>query len=102
MHKTRVMTVAATLILVTSVALATQDDAATVGWLLREIATARGLSASTEAGAAEVLTAAGIALPRLDPAKRLTDHDVVAIGTSLGISTTTRTPDAPFTKSRAR
>src|SRR5512145_1915595 len=103
MHKFRLIwTVAATLVVVAPAALATQDDSPTVGWLLREIATTRGLSAPTEAGAAEVLAAAGIAVPSLDPAKQLTDHDVVAIGKSLGISTTTQTPDAPFTKSRAR
>jgi hypothetical protein len=102
-HKNRIIwTVAATLLVVAPAALAIQDDSATVGWLLREIATARGLSAPTEAGAAEALKAAGIAVPSLDPAKQLTDHDVVAIGKSLGISTTTRTPDAPFTKSRSR
>jgi hypothetical protein len=102
-HKFRlVLTVAATLLVVAPAALATQDDSPTVGWLLREIATARGLSAPTEAGAAEVLEAAGIAVPSLDPAKQLTDHDVVAIGKSLGISTTTQTPGAPFTKSRAQ
>jgi len=82
--------------------LATQDDSATVGWLLREIAAARGLSVPTEAGAAEVLRTAGVAVPSLDPAKPLKEGDVVAIGRSLGISTTTRTPDAPVSKSRAR
>ena len=103
MHKFRLIwVVAATLLVVAPAALATQEDSPTVGWLLREIATARGLSAPTEAGAAEVLEAAGITVPSLDPAKQLTDHDVVAIGKSLGISTTTQTPDAPFTKSRAR
>ena len=97
-----IWTVAATLLVVAPAALATQDDSPTVGWLLREIAAARGLSAPTETGAAEVLEAAGIAVPSLDPAKQLTDHDVVAIAKSLGISTTTQTPDKPFTKSRAR
>ena len=102
-HKHRIiLAVATTLLLVAPAALATQDDSATVGWLLREVATARGLSAPTEAGAAEALKAAGIAVPSLDPAKQLTDRDVVAIGKSLGINTTTRTPDAPFTKSRGR
>ena len=101
-HKFRlVCTIAATL-LAAPAALATQDDSPTVGWLLKEIATARGLPAPTDAAAAEALEAAGIAIPSLDPAKRLTDHDVVAIGRSLGINTTTQTPDAPFTKSRAR
>ena len=102
-HKHRIIwTVAAALLVVAPAALATQDDSATVGWLLKEIATARGLSAPTEAGSAEALKAAGIAVPSLDPAKQLTERDVVAIGKSLGISTTTRTPDGPFTKSRGR
>ena len=102
-HKQRIIsTVAATLLFVAPGALAAQDDSATVGWLLREIATARRLSAPTEAGAAQALKAAGIAVPSLDPAKQLTERDVVAIGKSLGIDATTRTPDAPFTKSRGR
>jgi acyl-CoA synthetase (NDP forming) len=102
-HKHRIIsTVAATLFFVAPAALAAQDDSATVGWLLKEIASARGLSAPTEAGSAETLKAAGIAVPSLDPAKQLTERDVVAIGQSLGIDVTTRTPDAPFTKSRGR
>ncbi|HJQ99156.1 MAG TPA: hypothetical protein VJ826_12665 [Candidatus Polarisedimenticolaceae bacterium] len=102
-HKHRIIsTVAATLLFVAPAALAAQDDSATVGWLLREIAAARGLSTPTEAGAAGALQAAGIALPSLDPAKSLTERDVVAIGKSLGINATTRNPDAPFTKSRGR
>jgi hypothetical protein len=92
--------VAAALLVETSVALAAQDDSATVGWLLREIAIARGLSAPTETGAAQVLEAAGVAVPSLDPAKPLTEQDVVAIAKPFGIDTTTRTPNAPFTKSR--
>jgi hypothetical protein len=101
-HKFRLIWTIAAMLLAAPAALATQDDSPTVGWLLKEIATARGLPAPTEAGAAEALEASGIEIPSLDPAKRLTDHDVVAIGNSLGISTTTQTPDAPFTKSRAR
>ena len=102
-HKHRIIsTVAATLLFVAPAALAAQDDSATVGWLLREIASARGLSAPTEAGSAETLNAAGIAVPSLDPAKQLTERDVVVIGKSLGIDVTTRTPDAPFNKSRGR
>jgi hypothetical protein len=49
-----------------------------------------------------VLKAAGVSLPSLDAAKPLTEQDVVAIAKSLGISTTTRAPDAPFNKSRGR
>ena len=94
--------VAATLLFVTPAALAAQDESATVGWLFKEIAAARGLPAPTEAGAAEALRAAGIAVPSLDSSKQLTERDVVAIGQSLGISATTRNPDAPFNKSRGR
>ena len=102
-HKHRIIsTVAATLLFLAPATLAAQDDSATVGWLLREIATARGLSAPTEAGAAEALKTAGIAVPSLDPAKQLTERDVVAIGRSLDINATTRHPDAPVTKSRGR
>ena len=102
-HKHRIiLTVAATLLVVAPAALAAPDDSATVGWFLREIATSRGLPAPTEAGAANALKAAGIAVPALDPAKPLTDQDVVAIGRSLGIHATTSSPNAPFTKSRGR
>ena len=97
-----ISTVAAALLVGTSVTLAAQDDSATVGWLLREIAITRGLSAPTEAGAAQVLKAAGVALPSLDPAKSLTEQDVVAIAKSFGIDAKTRNPNAPFTKSRGR
>jgi len=95
-----IWSVAAALLVVASVAFAAKDDSATVGWLLREIAIARGLSAPTEAGAARALGAAGVSIPSLDPAKSLTEQDVVAIAKSFGIDVTTRTPDAPFTKAR--
>src|SRR5512145_1630174 len=81
---------------------APQDDKATVGWFLKEIATARGLSAPTEAGAAQVLRTAGIDVPSLDPAKELTEQDAVAIGDSLGVTTTTQNPDATLSRTRAR
>jgi hypothetical protein len=97
-----ISTVAATLLFVAPAALAAQDDSATAGWFLREIAAARGLPSPTEAGAGSALRAAGIAVPSLDPAKPLTERDVVAIGKSVGINATTRRPDAPFTKSRGR
>jgi|KBSSwiStaDraftv2_1062776.scaffolds.fasta_scaffold82995_3 hypothetical protein len=101
MHRFRLISiVAAALLFGTSVTLAAQDDSATVGWLLREIAITRGMSAPTEAGAAQVLKAAGVALPSLDPAKSLTEQDVVAIAKSFGIDAKTRNPNAPFTKSR--
>ena len=93
-------TVAAALLVVAPAALAVQDDAATAGWFLREIAIARGLSAPTEGEAAAVLARAGMNVPSLDPAKPLTEQDVVAIGKSFGISATTRSPNAPVTKSR--
>ena len=95
-----IWSVAAALLVVASVAFAAKDDSATVGWLLREIAIARGLSAPTEAGAARALGAAGVSIPSLDPAKSLTEQDVVAIAKSFGIDAKTRNPNAPFTKSR--
>ena len=95
--------IAAMLLAVAPVSLAApQDDKATVGWFLKEIATARGLSAPTEAGAAQVLRTAGIDVPSLDPAKELTEQDAVAIGESLGVTTTTQNPDATLSRTRAR
>src|SRR5262245_24498131 len=98
MHRFRLMwIVAAALFVAAPAARAAQDDSATVGWFLREIAIARALPAPTEAGAAGVLKAAGVSLPSLDPSKALTEQDVVAIGKSFGINSTTRAPNAPFT-----
>ena len=80
---------------------APQGEKATAGWFLKEIATARGLSAPTEAEAAQVLKAAGIAVPSLDPAGELTEKDAVAIGNALGFKTTTQYPDATLSRARA-
>src|SRR5262245_27679173 len=81
---------------------APRDEKATVGWFLKEVATARGLSAPSEAGAADVLKAAGIAVPSLDAAKELTEQDAVAIGNSIGFSTTTQNPGAPLSRTKAQ
>ena len=98
-----VVSVAAMLLVVAPMALAApKEETATVGWFLKEIATARGLSAPTEAGAAQVLRAAGVAVPSLDPGKVLTERDAVAIGQSVGFTTTTRNPDATLSRTRAQ
>ena len=98
-----VLAIVALMLFVAPMAIAApKDEAATVGWFLKEIASARGLSAPSEAGAAQVLKAAGIAVPALDPTKTLTEGDVVAIGRSVGFTTTTQTPGASLTRTRAR
>lgn len=98
-----VWAIAALSLVVAPVALAApKDEAPTVGWFLKEIASARGLAAPTDAGAADVLKASGVAVPSLDPSKTLTEGDVVAIGRSVGFTATTQNPAAPFTKSRAQ
>jgi hypothetical protein len=81
---------------------ATKSDTATVGWFLSEIAKTRGLAVPSEAGAADALKASGVAVPALDAAKVLTEADVVAIGNSLGLTTTTKSPDASLTRTRAQ
>ena len=81
---------------------APKDDTATVGWFLKEIATARGLSVSSEASAGQVLRDAGIQVPVLDPAKTLTEGDVVEIGRTIGVNSTTQAPQSTFTRTRAQ
>ena len=78
-----------------------KDDAATVGWFVHEVAKARGLNVSSEAGAVTALKSSGVDLPALDLTKSLTEGDVVAIGRAVGVTTTSKTPDAVFTRTRA-
>jgi hypothetical protein len=81
---------------------AAKDDGATVGWFVSEVAKVRGLNVSSEAGAVTALKSSGVALPALDLTKALTEGDVVAIGSAVGVKTTSQTPDALFTRSRAQ
>jgi hypothetical protein len=85
-----------------SSAAANKDDGATVGWFVQEVAKTRGLTASSEAGAVAALKGNGVVLPVLDLSKPLTEGDVVAIGRSVGVTTTSKSPDAPFTRTRAQ
>jgi hypothetical protein len=94
--------IAAAALLVPTAVRAAKDDGATVGWFVGEVAKARGLTVSSEAGAASALKKSGVDLPALDLAKPLTEGDVVAIGRSVGVTTTSKTPDAPFTRTRAQ
>jgi hypothetical protein len=99
----RWFTVPAFLLLVGTVAaLAAPRDPATVGWFLRQIASARHLPAGTDADALRSLRGAGLAVPQLDPAKPLTEGDVVAIGSALGVGVTSKSPDAPFDQGHAQ
>ncbi|HJQ98727.1 MAG TPA: hypothetical protein VJ826_10475 [Candidatus Polarisedimenticolaceae bacterium] len=85
----------------TGLALA-KDDSATVGWFVSEVAKARGLTVATESEAISALKGSGVVLPALDLGKTLTEGDVVAIGHAVGVTTTSKTPNAPFTRTRAQ
>ena len=79
-----------------------KDDGATVGWFVNEVAKVRGLKASTETEAVTALKGSGVVLPSLDLGKALTEGDVVAIGRAVGVTTTSKNPDAPFSRTRAQ
>lgn len=80
---------------------APKSDPATVGWFLKEIASARHLTANTEPEAIAAIKASGISLPALDPAKALTEGDVVSIGRAFGVTLTTQAPATTFDRTHA-
>jgi len=72
----------------------------TVGQFLVEIAKVKNLAASDSISAEGALRASGAALPAIDHGKTLTEGDVAAISSSVGLRVTTRTPGAAFTRSQ--
>lgn len=72
----------------------------TVGQFLVEIAKAKRVAVSDGASAEQSLRAMGIALPSVDLKKGLTESDVTAIASSMGVRVTTTRPDAPFNENQ--
>lgn len=72
------------------------SPAVTIGSFLEKIAAARHLPAATAQDAVRSLRNAGVAIPNLDVNATLTEGSVVAIGNALGVTVTTRSPEAPF------
>jgi len=68
----------------------------TVGEFLVKFVSLKDPSAVDFNAARTRLRAAGVVLPPLDPAKALTQGDVVAIGNAAGFRLTTHDPAAPF------
>jgi len=101
--KSRRARVAGVLALLTcGAAWAAASNAPTVGWFLNEIAAARHWSVRSPENPAGTFQEHGIVLPRLDPAKPLTEGDAATIGRTLGITVTTQHPAAPLDRDRAR
>ena len=88
------------LIVTPSGAFAQADGASTVGDFLASYAKALRIELPATASPEIVITAlqaSGIKLDaKLDPAKALTQADVVKIGKANGVRLTTRNPEAPF------
>ena len=98
----KAMIAAAVLVFAANGLVSAKDDSATVGWFVGEVAKVRGLTVSTESEAVSALKASGVVLPSLDLGKTLTEGDVVAIGHAVGVTTTSKNPNAPFTRTRAQ
>jgi hypothetical protein len=98
----RVLAGAFAALVVASAASAASGDAPTVGWFLGEIASAKHWEAGPKADPAATFRAHGIELPKLDPAKKLTEGDVVAVGGALGMTLVSKSPAAPFDRTRAQ
>lgn len=72
----------------------------TVGQFLVEIAKAKRVAVSDGASAEQSLRSMGIALPSVDLKKGLTESDVTAIASAMGVRVTTTRPDAPFNENQ--
>ena len=89
-------------LVVASTGWAASGDVPTVGWFLGEIAGAKHWKVGPDADPAATFRAHGIELPKIDPAKKLTEGDVVAVGGVLGVKLTSQSPAAPFDRARAQ
>lgn len=72
----------------------------TVGQFLSEVAKAKNLAAADGATAAASLKAVGVNLPALDLNRPLTEGDVAAIASAVGLKVTTSNPSAQFSQSQ--
>ena len=79
---------------------ATRGSASTVGDLLVGIASLKNLPAADANVAAAALRSAGYDLPRLHPTKPLTEGDVAAVASAVGLRVASSSPTRSFTASQ--
>ncbi len=79
---------------------ATPGNTSTVGDLLVGIASLKKLPAADANTAAAALRSAGYDLPRLGPTKSLTEGDVAAVATAVGLNVASSSPTRSFNASQ--